>query len=557
MAYPTSQARRIGRGETGTQRLSDLLQGVEFEVAAGDPSVTVTGVAYDSRKVRPGDAFFCVRGYEHDGHTFAAEALRRGAVALVVEGAEGLRTVRGRERPETPGEPASPRTRSGAAATVAVVPSVRAAMGRAAANFFGHPSHKLRVIGITGTNGKTTTTHLVRELLVAHGHPCGLIGTVVNVVGGEKEPAGRTTPEAFDLQELAGRMVRAADTHLSVEVGSHGLYLHRVDGFEFDLGVFTNLTQDHLDFHGDFESYFLAKAKLFRGLGTSYLGEPKPGAKAAILNADDSFSARLAGLTRVPVVTYGLGARPAGLTASDIRLEPGRATFTVTAREGLGAGLERIPRLVAPVVLSLTGRYNVSNALAALAVVLIEGIAPEEAVLSLAHVKGAPGRFETVDAGQDFLAIVDYAHTPDGLENVLQAARALRPRRIITVFGCGGDRDRTKRPLMGEAVARLSDFCVVTSDNPRTEDPMAIISEIKPGLERVGRKEGADYVVEPDRARAIALAVRAADRGDVVLVAGKGHETYQIFRDRTIHFDDREVLREAITQRPGGDGRGR
>jgi len=518
----------------------------------GDPTVDVAGIAYHSGRVEPGYAFFCVRGFVADGHRFIPEAVRRGAAVLVVEGEAGLELAR--EGLKDLGGPGGPGPEPPPA--VVVLPDVRAAMGRAAANFYGHPSRRLRVIGVTGTNGKTTTTHLVWELLRAAGRRCGLIGTVKTVVGGRVLPAERTTPEAFDLQGLAARMVQAGDTHLSLEVGSHALVLGRVESFEFDTAVFTNLTQDHLDFHGDMESYFAAKARLFESLGRSYLDRPKAGPKAALLNADDPYSSRLASLTRAPVVTYGLGTggdlgRPS-LWAGEVRLDRGRTSFLLKVRAGLGIGLPGPEAFERSVTLSLTGRHNVSNALAALGAVLLEGLEPESAVEALARVQGAPGRFETVDAGQPFLAVVDYAHTPDGLENVLEAARALNPRRVITVFGCGGDRDRTKRPLMGEVCGRLSDFCVVTSDNPRSEDPEAIIREITPGLKRLGLKEGREYVVEPDRARAIRLAVEAAEPGDLVLVAGKGHETYQIFADRTIHFDDREVLREAIADRGKG-----
>ncbi len=521
----------------------------------------VTGVTYDSRTVRPGGVFFAVRGFVHDGHAFIPEALRRGAVGVIVEGPAGVEAARAAlailagGQAVGPAQTAAPEASERAGPAIVAVPATRPAMGLAAANFYGHPSRELRVIGVTGTNGKTTTTHLVRELLVAQGFGCGLIGTVQNVVGGSSLPAGRTTPEAIDLQGLARRMVDAGDTHLSMEVGSHALALDRVAGFEFDQAVFTNLTQDHLDFHGDMESYFSAKARLFEGLGSSYLGQPKPGPKICVLNADDPAWRRLSALARVPVVTYGIAAEEAAVRAADLRLEPGRTAFTLRLAEGLGAGLPGPAATVLPVELSMTGRHNVANALAALAVALVEGVPAEAAAAALAGVKGAAGRFETVDAGQDFTAVVDYAHTPDGLENVLQAARALRPRRIITVFGCGGDRDRTKRPLMGEVAARLSDLCVVTSDNPRSEKPEAIIDEIRPGLERRGRREGSGFWVEPDRKRAIELAVRKAGSGDLVLVAGKGHETYQIFADRTIHFDDREVLREAIARHLGSAGR--
>ena len=537
------------RGEWATLRLSELVEGLEIQAVLGDGATPVAAVTYDSRQVRPGSVFFCVRGFVQDGHTFIPDSIGRGAAAIVVEGPAGLEAARTAltARVAAPGGPAAS---PGVAPVIVAVPSVRQAMGRAAANFFEHPSRKLRVIGVTGTNGKTTTVHLVRELLVGP-RSCGLIGTVQTVVGGETYPAGRTTPEAFDLQSLAARMAGAGDTHLAMEVGSHALALDRVGGFEYDVAVFTNLTQDHLDFHGTMEEYFLAKARLFEGLGRSYLGIPKPGPKVAVLNADDPYARRLAAVARVPLVTYALEAEDAGLRATDINPGPDRTTFTLTARDGLGAGLPAPAAFRVPVALSLTGRHNVANALAALAVALVEGVPAEAAVAGLDGVKGAAGRFESVNAGQDFLAVVDYAHTPDGLENVLQAARALHPRRVITVFGCGGDRDRAKRPLMGEVVAKLSDLCVVTSDNPRSERPEAIIEEIRPGLERLGRREGSGYLVDPDRTGAINLAVAAAGPGDLVLVAGKGHETYQSFADKTVPFDDREVLREAILRKIG------
>jgi len=549
MTIPTRDEALGGRQSF---RLSDLVDGLETDAVIGDLAVPVTGLAYYSKAVRPGYAFFCVRGFKVDGHSFIPEAIERGAAVLVVEGREGLEAA----RPLVGAELAAGKGAEGTAPVVVVVPDTRAAMGRAAANFYDHPSRRLRVVGVTGTNGKTTTSHLVREILVAAGASCGLIGTVHNVVGGKSLPAGRTTPEAIDLQDLADKMVRAGDTHLSMEVASHALTLQRVNGMEFDVAVFTNLTQDHLDFHGDLESYFQAKARLFRELGTSYLGRPKTGVKAAVLNADDAASSRLASLARVPAATYAVAAASAGVRASSVRLEPARSTFTLRVAEGLGVGLEGIPAFEGEVSLSLTGAYNVSNALAALTVALVEGVPPQEAAAALTGIRGAPGRFELVECGQPFMAVVDYAHTPDGLENVLRAARALEPARVITVFGCGGDRDRTKRPLMGEVAARYSDFCVLTSDNPRSEDPPAIIEDILPGLDRLGRREGTDFVREPDRRRAIELAVRRAEAGDLVLVAGKGHETYQTFADRTIHFDDREVLREAIAELGGSGGDG-
>ncbi len=487
-------------------RLADLVEGIEGAHILRGAEVEVAGLAYDSRVVRPGDLFLCVPGFRFDGHDFIPEAVARGAVACLVE-RPGL-------VPEALGE--------------ALVPRVRQAAPAVARRFFGDPSRELRLVGVTGTNGKTTTTHLVRQVLARRGR-VGLIGTVRNVVGGREEPVERTTPEAVDLQRLFRRMRQAGDTHCVMEVSSHALALHRVDGCAFDVAVFTNLTPEHLDFHGDLRSYLEAKARLFELLGEGDRG-PK-GPKGAVLNADDPASAEIARRCRVPIVTYGLeGTRD--LSAADVRVGLQGTSFVV-----------RHPWGETPVRLRLAGRFNVYNALAAFAVGLVEGLPPEEVAAALGEVSGVPGRFELVDRGQPFAVIVDYAHTPDGLENVLQAARQLASGRVIVAFGCGGDRDRSKRPAMGEIAARLADQVFITTDNPRSEDPAAIAREIEAGVLRHPERP---YKVVLDREAAILEAVAAARVGDAVVIAGKGHEQHQIFRDRSVPFDDREVAARAL-----------
>ncbi len=485
-------------------RLGDLIDGLEGASLSGNPDIEVSGLAYDSRRVRPGDLFLCIPGFVHDGHDFIPEALARGAVACLVERWD--------------------RVPEGVAA--ARVPAARPAAARLAARFYGFPTRELRLIGVTGTNGKTTTTFLIREILARRGG-VGLVGTVHNVVGGEVLPVEHTTPEAVDLQALFRQMAGRGDRAAVMEVSSHALALHRVDGCEFDVGVFTNITRDHLDFHRDFGRYLSAKARLFRMLGRGAEGPPaKEGAKGAVVNADDPSARVIVDACRVPVLTYAVDERADVMaTGIDVRLDG--ASFTVHS-----------PRGRHRVRLRLTGRFNVYNALAAFGAGLVEGADPDEMVAALESVAGVPGRFERVTGVQDFAVIVDYAHTPDGLENVLQAARRGARGRGIAVFGCGGDRDRTKRPIMGEIAARLADLVFITSDNPRSEDPAAIAAEVEAGARRV---PGASCRTVLDREEAIGEAIAEARGGDVVLIAGKGHETYQKFRDRTVPFDDREV----------------
>ncbi|MEW6522544.1 MAG: UDP-N-acetylmuramoyl-L-alanyl-D-glutamate--2,6-diaminopimelate ligase [Bacillota bacterium] len=476
------------------------------------PDVEVTGITYDSRRVRPGDLFVAIRGFRRDGHEFTEDAVRQGCAALLVSCAAAV-----------------PR---GIPYLLAI--ETRRAMALAAVALYGHPTGALRLFGVTGTNGKTTTTFMLRHVLKTAGIKTGLVGTVQVLVDDTPEPVVLTTPEAPDLQELFARMVQAGCGAAVMEVSSIALDLERVTGCEFDAGVFTNLTQDHLELHGTMEAYRDAKGRLFAELGRPALPLVKGGPRCAVLNADDPASEYMARLCRVPVITYGLR-RPATLRATEVDTRPGGNVFTLESPWGTR-------RIHQP----LAAMFNVYNALAVAAAALNEGISLDVVAEGLETVPGVPGRFELVSEGQPYTVIVDYAHTPDALENVLSAARRVVPGRVIAVFGCGGDRDRTKRPLMGGIASRLADLVVVTSDNPRSEEPGAIIAEIEAGLQ-----EGkTPYLLEPDRARAIALALAKARPGDGVVIAGKGHETYQVFKDRTIHFDDREVARNLLREVP-------
>jgi UDP-N-acetylmuramoyl-L-alanyl-D-glutamate--2,6-diaminopimelate ligase len=460
-------------------------------IGEGAPAVEISGLAYSSGSVAPGYLFFCVRGFKADGHDYAADAVARGAAALVCE------------RPLDLGVPE------------VVVDDARAAMGPLAARFYGDPTAELRVVGVTGTNGKTTTTYLIRAILEAAGYRTGLLGTVTSIVGGREEAVERTTPEAIDLQRNFRRMLEAGDSACAMEVSSHALELHRAAGIHFASRVFTNLTQDHLDFHPDMEAYFLAKRRLFDGEGP------------AIVNTDDAYGRRLA--EEVPgATTYAID-READYRALDVEFDPGGSRFTCATPDGEVRIETRLP-----------GLFNVSNALAAVAAARSLGVPLDTAVDALAGAGRVPGRFEPVDEGQEFTALVDYAHTPDSLENVLRAARQITRGRLLVVFGAGGDRDSAKRPLMGRAASELADRVIVTSDNPRSEDPGAIVDQILAGA-------GPDAEREVDRRRAIELAVETAEPGDVVVVAGKGHEQGQEFEGgRKEPFDDVTVVREAL-----------
>jgi UDP-N-acetylmuramoyl-L-alanyl-D-glutamate--2,6-diaminopimelate ligase len=467
--------------------LIDALAPVEV---VGRAPVDVTDLAYDAREAGPGSLYFCIRGSRADGHDFAPEAVANGAVALVVQ---------------RPLELPVPQL---------LVEDARRAMPLAADEFFGRPTERLEVAGVTGTNGKTTTAFLLYAILAAAGRRPGLLGTIESRVGGERRPAIRTTPEAIDLQRTFREMLDAGDRSAAVEATSHGSELGRLDRVRFSALVFTNLTQDHLDFHGTLERYFDAKRRLFT--------EARP---PAAVNVGDEHGRRLAEGLRGhnELLTFGL-VDDAELRPEELELGPRGAHF----RAG---GIELETRL--------RGRFNVENVLGAVAAARLLGIDDDAIAYGVRELRGVPGRFEAVDEGQPFVVLVDYAHTPDSLENVLRTARDLAQNRVICVFGCGGDRDRGKRPLMGRIATELADLAIVTSDNPRSEEPEAIIAEILEGT-------GSEAEVEPDRREAIARAVAEAGEGDVVVIAGKGHEQGQQFADRTIPFDDREVAREAL-----------
>jgi len=479
-------------------KLSELLEVLPEARADGELSAEVRGIKYDSRKVESGDVFVALKGEHLDGHDFVREACRRGAVAVVVE-----------RKVEAPG-------------IKVVVRDTRKALALLSAKFFGEPARKLKIIGVTGTNGKTTVSFLVRSVLEEAGVRTGLIGTVEYIIGGRKFPASLTTPLPPELHRAFGRMVEAGDRAVVMEVSSHSLVLDRVYGLPFSVAVFTNLSRDHLDFHLTMEDYFRAKAKLFEML------EPSGW---AVYNGDDPYGAMLREHTKAQLISYGLS------EGVDIRAEG-----VVCDRQGVVFTL-RSPWGDFPVRLRLSGRFNVYNALAAAGVGLALGVRPEDVVRGMVSVESVPGRFERVDLGQGFEVIVDYAHTPDALENLLLSAREISQGRVLVVFGCGGERDRGKRPRMGEVAGRLADFVFVTSDNPRSEPPERIIEDILEGM-----PEGAKYVVEEDRRRAIGRAIRMAREGDVVVIAGKGHESYQIVGDRKFPFDDRKVAERFLAE---------
>jgi UDP-N-acetylmuramoyl-L-alanyl-D-glutamate--2,6-diaminopimelate ligase len=504
-------------------RLDELtagLAGAELSAGAQDlASVEITGLAYDSRAVVPGSLFFCVSGFQADGHAFAEQAVAAGAPALIVERFLGLGV------PEV------------------LLPSARSAMAPVAARFYGEPARELQVAGITGTNGKTTTAYLLRALLEAGGRQCGLLGTVKSVIGGSERAVARTTPEAVDLQADLRAMLDGGDRACAMEVSSHALELGRVDCIPFAAAVFTNLTQDHLDFHPTMEDYFLAKRRLF-------LPERGERPRLCILNAGDAHGVRLA--REIPgAITFAVEA-PADYSAGRLSCGFDGCRFTLTTPEG-----ER------ELALPMPGRFNVANALAALAAAHALGCELDVLAGALEQGVRVPGRFEPVEEGQDFAVLVDYAHTPDSLENVLGAARELLDStgsegRVVCVFGAGGDRDRGKRPLMGEIAARLADIVLVTSDNPRSEDPQEIIEEIMAGVEQAGARSAAASLSASarsvralaDRRGAIVAAIETGEPGDVVVIAGKGHEQGQeLAGGHKVPFDDVAVAREALAAR--------
>src|SRR5215210_114389 len=474
--------------------LERLVAALAPDAVLGSPDpVEVRDLAYDTRAVTPGAAFFAVVGARADGHELAADAVEKGASVLVVERAVA---------PEVP---------------QLIVPDTRAAMATAADVFFGEPTRELEVAGVTGTNGKTTTAFLLHAILTAAGRRPGLLGTVESRIGGAARRVVRTTPEAIDLQRTFREMLDAGDRSVALEASSHASVLHRLDRVRFDALVFTNLTQDHLDFHGTMDEYFAAKRRLFTGAA------PPP----AAVNVGDPWGRRLAqelsDARRAPLITFGF-ADDAEIRPESLGLARGGARFTAG-----GIELES----------SLRGRFNVENVLGAVAAGILLDLGEEEIAAGVEALAGVPGRFEAIEEGQPFTVLVDYAHTPDSLDNVLRSARDIADGRLLVVFGAGGDRDRGKRPLMGKIAADLADLVLVTSDNPRSEEPVAIIQDILQGA-------GTDVEIDPDRASAIARAIELAEPGDVVVIAGKGHEQGQEVGAEKLPFDDRLVVREAL-----------
>lgn len=505
--------------EQPKKSLGQLLEGLRVLQIEGDAAVPVSGLAYHSGRVQPGDIFVALKGLQTDGHLFIPQAIARGARVLVVE----------EEVPRQPG------------VIYVRTPDTRLALAHMAAALADHPSRELTLIGLTGTNGKTTTTYLLESIWQASGAAVGVIGTVNCRFGDSIVPSPVTTPESLDLQTLLRQMRTARVSCAIMEVSSHALDLKRVHASNFAAAVFTNLSQDHLDYHQSMAAYFAAKSRLF----TELLGAN--GARGlAVVNLDDPWGQRLRQQLSPPVLTYGF--------AAGVDVRPRHYTLALDGSHALVDTPSGPLEITSP----LLGHYNLSNILAAAATAVGMGLAPEHIVTGLANINGVDGRLEPVSLPGQPLVLVDYAHTPDALQQVLKAVRALPFRRVITVFGCGGDRDKTKRPRMGQAAAQGSDLVIVTSDNPRTEDPLAIIRHIVAGLQelRWPRLERADlereergYLVEPDRRQAIRLAIEASTPADVVLVAGKGHETYQIVGTKRHHFDDREEARQALAKR--------
>lgn len=453
----------------------------------------IAGLTCDSRRVEPGFAFVCIRGTAQDGHIYAADALKKGAAVVITEVPQGL-------------------------AAEVTVASTRHTWAHMCARWFGEPAKKLLLIGVTGTNGKTTVTWLLKAALEACGQTVGLIGTIQNMIGERVLPSAHTTPDPYDLQSMLALMAAQGCTYAVMEVSSHALCQDRVEGLTFDAGIFTNLTQDHLDYHGTMEAYMQAKKRLFSQ------------SKRAVMNADDPWQPAMAADISCPVHTFAVE-QAADFTAADIAHRPDGVDFTLHTGE-----------IAARVKFGIPGQFSVYNALAAAACLLSLGFPLAAVGEALSKAQGVKGRAEIVPTGRDFTVVIDYAHTPDGLQNICRTLKECCVGRLVTVFGCGGDRDRTKRPKMGRVAAQLSDALVVTSDNPRTEDPATIIEEILVGV----REETTPYTVVENRAAAIRYALTHAQAGDTILLAGKGHETYQILADGVIHLDEREIVADAL-----------
>jgi UDP-N-acetylmuramoyl-L-alanyl-D-glutamate--2,6-diaminopimelate ligase len=486
-------------------QIEKLLQGLDYKLAKGTLDLEVQGLCYDSRRACAGFLFICIPGFKSDGHQFAAQAVVNGARVILAE--------KELELPE--------------GITLLITADCRRALPLLSANFYDWPTRDLQVIGVTGTNGKTTTTHLLKAILEEAGYKTGIIGTLYARIDDHEKALAHTTPESLEIEEFMAAARRAGASHVVMEVSSHALDLGRVEQIKFAAAIYTNLTQDHLDYHQDMEHYKQSKLKLFQtsSAGTGWF---------AVINADDPYAADFISAAS-PAYTYAIS-QDADVHAVKVDTNLKGSSFTVvTAKERFAINTK------------LIGQFSVYNTLAAISYALQVGIKPAIIKTALEKVQGVAGRFEQIDCGQDFTVVVDYAHTPDGLENILRTGRQIAEKRMITVFGCGGDRDRSKRPLMGKIAAQWSDFSIVTSDNPRNEDPEAIINDIVPGLEAV---ENSHYAKIIDRRDAIEHAIRLARPGDLVIIAGKGHETYQLVKDQVLDFDDRQVAREVLKGLP-------
>lgn len=485
-------------------KLSKLLEGTGAEFAPLSEDPEITGVSCDSRKTKPGDIFVCVIGYETDGHKYAQNAVEAGAVAVLAQTPVELSGV-----------------------PVAYAPDTRHGLAVVSSHFYGHPSKEMMIIGVTGTNGKTTISYLVKAILENAGYKCGVIGTIAYVYGGVSHESKNTTPESLELQRMLSEMKTEAGVNACVmEVSSHSLALSRTDEIAFDYGIFTNLTEDHLDFHKDFEDYYQAKKKLFAQTD-----------KMNIVNIDDLYGQRLYKELKAagrPVVSCAVADDNAFYTANVLK----------SSNKGSEAELYRDGQKLGVLIINTPGKFSVSNAVCAASAALEAGIPWESVASGIAQMGGVSGRFEKVENNRGMTVIVDYAHTPDALEKVIKTAREFTKGRVITVFGCGGDRDRTKRPLMGKSAGTFSDYCIVTSDNPRTEDPDTIIQDILLGIQGTG----CEFDVESDRREGIRKALQEYRPGDTVVIAGKGHEDYQIVGKEKHHFDDRETALQIIEQ---------
>ena len=484
-------------------KLSKILK-IKDLLLIKDPEIS--DITTDSRNVKKGSLFIAIKGFKTDGHEYIPHALKNGASAVLTE----KKNFYENEYPDT---------------VFVKLKNIKKILSSAASNFYRHPEKRIFLSGITGTNGKTTNTYLLSNIINKSGKKTGIIGTINTKIDKKILPSSNTTPSIIDLYGYLYQMEKAGVKNVIMEVSSHGIDQGRIDGLNFKIAVFTNLTQDHLDYNKNIENYFKTKLGLFTRL--------KKGS-VAVINTDDPYGVRITKRIKVPYCTYGIK-KNADFFAKDIKLGTKNSSFTVVVKE----------KKEFKIKFRLLGLFNVYNALSAFASAYLMGIKPDIIVKALNYSKPVAGRFQTVNAGQEFVVVIDYAHTPDGLENVLSSAKQVAKGRLLTVFGCGGDRDMTKRPIMGEIAGKYCDFCILTSDNPRTEDPEEIINQVESGT----KKTNAEYVKITDRKKAIYEIIKMAEKDDLIVIAGKGHETYQIFKDRTIHFDDAEVASEAIRSR--------